>query len=400
MTPSSASTEAATVGDILARFSPAGLPSADIRRRRQRLADFVRSAESRVFRANDAAREELRELLGWDDDSLSAFVTSSMVVHSATHVSMNAFPPMLTFPWFCQRLIAAAHPARSSAAHLRTQVTHNNLSDSRWKPHIWWRVTAGGELVRTQLYSRGPKYEHQILLGQPSPETPDDLCDADADCVALARHATNFAYFAMIYRMAVERSAGLHAPHPTIEVPIDLMNAYTLSDDAIESWGRAMREMRLPLRRIGPDNELHEVADPESVTVDPLDARASLICPNSLNVGQAYRLGLSVTMGAEKMTQYLDDMNDVIIDFRDRIGEEWRIPQFLGVSRVDLDDLAPLPPEWRAELKQQQGKPSLPLLAAHYGASFTDRLDHALAHPVGSTIDMVTQTWNGHQAAP
>ncbi|MBM7810474.1 hypothetical protein [Saccharothrix algeriensis] len=36
-----------------------------------------------------------------------------------------------------------------------------------------------------------------MLLARPVPDVPDDQCDSDAKTVDLARHATNFAYFAM-----------------------------------------------------------------------------------------------------------------------------------------------------------------------------------------------------------
>ncbi|WP_018680936.1 hypothetical protein [Actinokineospora enzanensis] len=367
------------LGDALAGFAAAGAPPPDVRARRQRLAEFVRSVEPRVWQAPESLWGRLRQVLGWDDESLHAFVHAPMIVHSSTHVSMNAFAPMMVFPWFCLR---ACHV--DGAVHLRTQVTHNNLSDSRWKPHVWWRADAAGRVARTQLFSRGPKFEHQVLLGQPVPDLPGDLCPTDAEAVDLARHATNFAYFAMIYRMALERHAGLHRPGATVEIPIDLMNAHVLAGPDRARWADALHELGLVLREVGQDNKLRELPAAEVA-----GARGALICPNYINVGQAYRLGISATMGAEKMSVYLAEMNEVLADFYPRIGETCAFPQFLGVSRFDVDRLAPLSESWRAELGSS-GRTSLPLVVAQHGTELVGLLDRALTEPVGTIADIVT----------
>ncbi|WP_433261016.1 hypothetical protein ACQPZF_25690 [Actinosynnema sp. CS-041913] len=376
-----------TLRDALSRFAPAGEPSSDERDRRRQLADFVRSVEARVWSGPASQLERLRRTLGWDDESLHAFIDTPMIVHSSTHVSMNAFAPMMTFPWFCLRTTEFGRGPRP-AVHLRTQVTHNNLSDSRWKPHIWWRVTADHRPTRTRLFSRGPRFEHQILLGQPVPDLPDDLCDSDAEAVDLARHATNFAYFAMVYRMELERRAGLHSPGGTVEVPIDLVNAFSLAGGAARRWQQAMRAMGLALRGVDAENKLYEVAA-DDVVVDPSDVRSTLICPNYLNVGQAYRLGVSVSIGAEKMSAYLAEMNGVITTFAKRIGETVGVPQFLGVSRFDVDRLALLPEPWWERLGQQ-GRSSLPLVVAQHGPALPGLLDRALDERVGETADVIT----------
>lgn len=277
-------------------------------------------------------------------------------------------------------ILAGKQPDGTPAVHLRTQVTHNNLSDSRWKPNIWWRITSSGELSRTQLFSQGSRCKHQVLLCQCVPEMPVDLCESDAEAVALARYATNFAYFSMIYRIALKRRAGLHTPNGTVEIPIDLMNVYSLADDAVGVWGQAMEYMGLTLRVIGLDNQLHELRGNLLMNaVDPLDVRSTPVCPNYLSIGQAYRLGISVTMGAEKMSMYLAEMNDVITAFLARIGETCRTPQFVGVSQVDINRLAPLPD---SQIPRKHGKSSLPLLAAHHGAALRGQLDKALDQAV------------------
>lgn len=381
-----------TLRDVLGALKPAGIPPSEVRSRREHLASFLRSVETRVFTASGPARATLRQLLGWDDSSLDAFIRSPLLVHTSTHVSMNAFAPMMAFPWFSLRLIATQtdYPDGGQPVHLRTQVTHNNLSDSRWKPNIWWHVGRDGEMTRTQLFSIGRRYKHQILLCQPVPAAPENLCDTDAEAVALAGHATNFAYFALIYRMAIERHARLHAPNSTVEVPVDLMNTYSLAGDGAMIWGRAMAEMGYTLRAIGTDNELHEVDRPPATAVDPLTVCSTLIAPNYLNIGQAYRLGLSVILGADRMSGYVSEMNEVIAAFLSRIGETAHTPLFLGVSRFDVDQLAPLPTPWMSDLTEQRGRPSLPLLVNRYGPGLVRRFDQALDRPANLVAQVTT----------
>lgn len=148
-------TQSPSLAGLLLGMAAAESPGVSVRAVREDLAAFLRAVEPRVFTAQRTRQHELRRLLGWDDESLHRFIGAPLVVHSSTHVSMNAFAPMLTFPWFCLRVMSgAASGPGSKAAHLRTQVTHNNLSDSRWKPHAWWRLDDRGVVTKTRLFSR------------------------------------------------------------------------------------------------------------------------------------------------------------------------------------------------------------------------------------------------------
>ncbi|MFD0883330.1 hypothetical protein ACFQ08_01990 [Streptosporangium algeriense] len=385
-----------TLAQVLRRLVPAGPPGQEVRARRQELADFVRAAESRVFTAPASVADRLRSLLGWDDQTLHDFVESPMVVHSSTHASMNAFAPMLTFPWFCLRVASlAAVPQGSRPIHLRTQVTHNNISDNRWKPHIWWRYTATGHLARTQIFSRNRRNEHQILLCQPVPGIGEgDLSEIDSEAVALAAHSTNFAYHTLLYRMAIERHLGMHDAGGTLEVPLDMLNAFSLRGDACSRWRQALDDLGLELRVIGDDLELHTASPETSVRPEATEVATTCFCPNYVNLAQAYRMGLSVTMGAEKMTGYLDEMHDVVSKFFALIGEDHVFPQFLGVSGVDLEELAPLPEGLRQEINRAGGRPSLPLYAGVFGEELLPRLDRALDHPVDQLASVVTRPWS------
>ena len=371
-------------------------PAASVRAVREDLAGFLRAVEPRVFTAQGTRQCELRRLLGWDDESLHRFIGSPLVVHSSTHVSMNAFAPMLTFPWFCLRVMsqAASGPGRLPA-HLRTQITHNNLSDSRWKPHAWWRRDDRGTVTKTRLFSQASRWAHQILLCQPVPEFPSaGLADRDAAAVELAGHATNFAYFAMIYRMSLERTCGLHDAGGTVEVPIDLMNVFSLRGAAWPRWRGACGELGLPLRAVTAGNELRQLTDAEAADLaapDPLDPRQTIVCHNYLNMGQAYRLGVGVTVGAERMSVYEREMNRVLAEFFAVLGEQVRPPRFLGVQRIDLDRLAPLDAEVTDGLERLGGRPSLPLYAAAYGGSLAAMLDRALPQPAETLASIVTR---------
>ncbi|MEV8021316.1 hypothetical protein AB0O76_34275 [Streptomyces sp. NPDC086554] len=339
----------------------------------------------------------MRTLLGWNDEALHRFVNSPMIVHSSTHVSMNAFAPMVAFPWFCLRLLthATGDPQGGGGTHLRTQLTHNNLTDNRWKPHVWWRLGAHGRLARTQLFSRQPRYAHQVLVALGVPDTPrDDLAPSDARALRLARHATTFAYFAMMYRMGLEREVGLHLADGTVEIPVDLMNAFSLREGEFLRWHRAIYRQGLFLRRIGEDRRLHPLSADEAATLgpgDPLRPETTLICPNHVNLGHAHRMGVSATIGADRMASYEQEMTGVLAAFLAELGESHAPPQFLGVAGLDLDRLLPLPERLRDELAAEGGKASLPLYAAFHGGQLVPLLDVAFDHPTGGLASVVTR---------
>ncbi|MFJ5552732.1 hypothetical protein [Streptomyces sp. NPDC093225] len=400
--PSEPAAVGPTLGELIGAFRPAGPPDAETRERRQRLADFVREIEPRVHRAPAGDREAVRALLGWDDAALHRFVDSPMVVHSSTHVSMNAFAPMVAFPWFCLRLLtrATGDANGGGGTHLRTQLTHNNLSDNRWKPHVWWRLDRRGRLVRTPLFSGQPKYRHQVLMALDVPDVPDeDLAPTDAHALRLARHATTFAYFAMMYRMGLERAAGLHVADGTVEIPVDVMNAFSLREDAFPRWHRALYGQGFHLRRIGADRRLHPLSAEEAAALgpgDPLRPLTTLICPNHVNVGHAHRMGISAAIGADRMASYEEEMTGVLGRFLAELGESHTPPQFLGVAGLDLGRLLPLPEQLEAELAAEGGRPSLPLYAAVHGERLVPSLDVALDHPTGGLASIVTR----HVPAP
>ncbi len=387
-----------TLGEVLGSYRPAGPPGADARDRREKLAEFVRAAEPRLHRAPPADRERMRRLLGWDDAALHRFINSPMVVHTSTHASMNAYAPMLAFPWYVLRLMTRATGAADGAGstHLRTLLTHNNITDNRWKPNVWWRCDNRGRLVRTRLYSQRPRFRHQVLLGQPIPDiTADDLHPMDAEALDLARYATNYAYYAMIYRLSLERQSGLHFPGGTVEVPIDMMNTFSLTTGSYHAWVNTLYEQGFSLRGIGADNKLCDLTRQAAAALappDPRDVHTTLICPNYINLGHAYRMSVSVTVGADRMMSYEAEMGEVLSRFFKALGEDVDRPQFLGVSRTEIDTLAPLPDQLVADLADLGGRPSFPLYTAALGERLVPALDVALDHPVGTLASIATRT--------
>ena len=361
-----------TLGQALAGCSRrAGPPSPETRRRRERLVAFLREVEPRVL--GEAAGPEARRALGWDDESLAAFVESDLVVHSSPHASMNAFAPMFAFPWVC-RTIGVSSDARRPV-HLRTQITHNNVSDTRWRPYAWWHREPGGAVGRISFFRRTPQ-RRQVLLAQPVPSIPLDECDAeDAAAVAVAEGATNFASFCLVYRSLVERRAGIDWPGRTVEVPAEVLTAFLLREEGIELAAKIAGPVELSVRAI-EHGELVEVGPAEVGAHDP----DRLVLPIAALMAGVYRLGADVVVGAEKMAAYLPEANEAA----DRIlgRENGDHPPLVSIARLPgVAELLPLDAPSLARLEETGAAPSLPIWAADYGTDVARRLDTLLGRP-------------------
>ena len=364
------STGNALVGSITGVPSM-GPPSVDEAFRRRKLASFLEENQRVVFRGTSAQNAEIRRILGWEPATLERFVSSTMLVNSSTHVSMNAFPPMLAFPWACQR-IADSSGASGEAVHLRTELTHNNLSDNRWKPNVWWHYGRDRRLAQVHLFSKQRQFKHQILLAQPIPDVPTgNASDLDRRALALAACATNYAYFCMIYRTALEHAAGMHRLGHFLEVPINLLNEFFLSSEDSGRWRTAMRAKGFSFRAVGDDNELHEVEHPIKGTFTT--------CHNYLNMGQVYLLGLSVSVGAERMLTYESEMNTVITEFMASAGIDFRTPRFLGIPHLAIDEVFEVSEPLGTDLSDAGIRLSLPVLIGAFGTDISKTLDRLLS---------------------
>ncbi|MDQ3936969.1 MAG: hypothetical protein M3340_20320, partial [Actinomycetota bacterium] len=366
-------------------------PSGDHRRRRERLGEFLRGAEPAVHSAAGEAREEIRRLLGWDDASLHALVAADLVVHTSPHASMNAFDPMFAFPWVAATVASsAAEPSR--AAHLRTTVTHNNLGDLRWRPYAWWHRAGDGALVKTSLFTRNAKLRHRVLLACPAPEL--DLAGAaaiDREAVALARHARSYAGFCLVYRSFVERHAGLHGSHPPVEAPIELLNAFSLGHDGVERWAAALAELGATFRTTDDSGRLVEVGEPAAVR--PADVRARLLlCPNAANLAQVQLLGISVMVGAERMSKYVPEMADDMARLTGRLGLAHQPPELLGFTGIPIAEVLGHDARTVERFAEDGLRGSLPVGAADIGPEVAANLDRLLDRDCGGFVRPASET--------
>ena len=376
---------AVTLRDRLTVRRPLGPPTALIRRNRERLCEFIRAVEHEVFVADGDTRVMLRSLLGWDDETFESFVHSPLLTHSSPHASMNGFSPMLVYPWL-QRCIQtlADLPGPGRAVHLRTLVMHNNLGDLRWRPYAWWRRSRTGSVVQTRLFSRSHAVRRRVLLAQPVPQIdPSDCVAVDRDALALARYARNYAYFSAIYRMATERHAGFHLPQGTIEVPLNLLNAFTFSQESLERWVALAEETSA--RRVRVIDECGELSELTRAEATARAAHAhelgkfSVICTNAQNFAQVYQFGVTTMIGAEKMALYLQPMNTEIAALYGRLAWSYRFPDFIPVTRIPEEFVMPRDEPSRRALGNFGLKGALSVCAADQGENFGESLEPLLS---------------------
>jgi hypothetical protein len=374
--------------------APDAVPDAETRGERERLCDFLRRAEGRVFVAEGTAKEEIRRLLGWDDATLAAFAGAPLVTHSSPHTGMNFFPPMLCYAWIQKSLLELSAPHAGTGVHLRTLVMHNNLGDLRYRPYAWWHRAPDGPVVKTAFFSRGHAERRKALLALPPPVVDPEGCHpADREALAVARHGRTYATFAMLYRLHLERRAGFHRPQGLIEVPLDLLSAFTFERESLPAWAAALagvsdKRLRIPdaggeLVPLGPE-EVAAWAGREP------GARAPLVCPNFLHFALVYRLGISAMLGAEKMARYVAPMNGDIAAIFTRLGQPSPpAPRLIPITRVPVEEVLPLDPEGRRVLAESGLKQSLPIAVADHGPALAGRLaslldrDYAELYPEG-----------------
>lgn len=356
----------------------------EISSRRQRLCDFVRRNEAHVYDVSHPRAAAVRALLGWDDETMEAFVRSPLLCHSAPHASMNSFPPMLGFPPIlasAARLAEQRHGA--PAVHVRTQCTHHNFSDTFSKPHAWWHVGAGGKVVRTGVFARSP-IRHHPVLSKPAPRLSNEpMENIDQEAVELAELGTNYANYCIIYRMYLERQANFHMPHRVIEFPIDMLNRFTISEVGMIAWFDLIDGAGLHLR-IEQDNApmvpmSRDQADVFAHSGDPWLTRA-VIAPNMVNFSQVYILGISLMLGGSRMAIYVPGMNIEIAKFIAGL-DGWRCdpPAFLPFTNVPVASVLGMAEE-AARCEAEHGfSTSLPLVTSAVGVDGAAKLDALLS---------------------
>lgn len=368
--------------------NPAGNLSVDVRRNRESLCDFIRSIEDQVFTADGKNRTAIREILGWDDEAFQLFITSPLITQSSPHACMNAFSPMLVFPWVqrsIQRLASLLGPGRP--VHLRTLVMHNNLGDLRWRPYAWWHRGPDGSIRKTTLFGRSHSTRRRVLLALPSPNIDLSICGAsDKPAVLLASRASNYAYFCAIYRGYIERLAGFHLPHMTIEVPLNILNAFTFTRESLLMWFDLASELRHEsiansIRKINESGELawlrREEAAIYAAGIRQIN-RFPIVCTNTQNFAQVYQFGITCMIGAEKMARYVASMNEEVRQLYSRIDWHYELPEFIPITRIPAELVAPIDELSCRALQKYGFNTSLPICVADYGDLLAVRLDTLL----------------------
>lgn len=341
----------------------------DIRFRRQRLCEFIRAHEARVFDVCHPRASEVRELLGWDDETMAAFVTSPLLCHSSPHAAMNSFPPTLAYAWILGRAVHLAENLHGyPAVHVRTQCTHNNFYDTFTKPHAWWHRTPEGTVVKTQLFSRRSIKDHPIL-SKPAPALDaGSLHAVDRAAVELARLATNYAYFCVIYGLYLERALDFHVPHRLLELPIDLLNRFTIAESGLMPWFDAVTAAGQNLRIERDNAPMSILTRPEArVLADSADRwlKPAVVGSNQVNIAQCYLLGISLMIGGPKMARYIPEINPWIAAFTDG-NPAWACeqPELVPVTQVPMVELLGCEREAAYTMREWGISTSLSLIAS------------------------------------
>lgn len=364
----------------------------DIRLRRQRLCQFIRRNEAHMYDVRHPRAATVRTLLGWDDATMATFVDSPLLCHSAPHVSMNSFPPMLAYGWVLASAVRLAQEQQGApAVHVCTHCTHHNFDDRFSKPYAWWHsspvsrrrpATTGPEVIRTQVFKRTP-IRHHPILSKPAPRLADEPMHLiDRNAIELAALGTNYANYCVIYRTYLERLAGFHVDERVIEVPMDMVNRFTIEEFGLVKWfdliDRAGMNLRLELEN-GPLAVMSRAeAQMIAKTGEPWLKRA-VIAPNTVNFSQFYLLGLSLMIGGSKMAHYVAGMNVEIERFVAGIaGWRYTPPTFLPFTTVPVAEVLDLQDQ-AAYCQEKYGfSTSLPLVAVALGPEAGSGLDALL----------------------
>jgi hypothetical protein len=364
----------------------------DVRALRERLCEFVRRNEAHVFDVSHAKADRVRSMLGWDDETLAAFVDSPLVCHSSPHAAMNSFPPMLAFPWILGRAAALAEEKHGApAVHLRTQCTHHDFNDTFAKPHAWWHRGPDGEVVKTHLFARVPIKYHPILA-KAAPRLADVVMDpVDRAAVELAELGTTYANFCVIYRNHLERVAGFHVERRLVEIPIDLLNRFTVQDVGLLPWFDVIDRADMGLRLVVADAPMETLSRAEAERIADRGEpwlKQAVIAPNMVNFTQFYRLGLSLMLGGRAMAAYVPDMNEKIRAFSSGL-DGWRCeaPAFVPFTGIPFVDLLSIQDEAALCQKEYGIATSLPLVVSTFGPRVAPMLETLLDQDYGTLYD-------------
>lgn len=321
--------------------------------RRRSLSQYIQKMESTVFNGEPALVDEVRKVLGWDDFTMNRFIHSSLITQSSPHASMNVFAPNFAHPWIHSSIIENSGVLNS--IHLRTMVTHNNLGDLKYRPYAWWHRDQKGNILQTSLFSRSHSMRKNILLTQAVPVISDDICsEMDRAALRLARTATNYGYFCMIYRAALEHLSNLQLPGEHIDVPLNIINDWSSKEFKLNNWSEYFGEPR----KVSDKSELR-------------------IASNYMNFALVYTLGISVISGGKKMAAYTPEMHSIISSFFFSEKITTRLPELLTITQIPWDAFC--------EFEQET---SFAVICNDLGASLRKKLDHLLEMPISNFNNM------------
>jgi hypothetical protein len=358
-----------------------GNPAGEVLESRRRLCEFLREVEGEVFAADEETTKEIRTLLGWDDETLQRFCQAPVVTQSSPHVSMNLFSPNIAHPWLhgAMQSLPENRAEGKRPIHLRTLVSNNNFGDLKYKTYGWWHRALDGSVQQAVLSARGHSVRHRTLLSQPIPRIDEtQLHEVDRQALRLAKSAKNMAYFCMIFRCSIERAAGLHEDRGLLDVPLNILTAWTFQTEDPRKWSAHFG----PMRTIDAKGELSPMDDTALENLNPERLKrlneVVLVAPNYMNFAQAYRFGLSAMTGGPKMRKYVPEMNPVIESFFAQDGRVHSAPQLIALTSVPADRIVPIDEKSGAFLKEKGITGCLSIGCVDHGVGIRRNLDRLL----------------------
>jgi hypothetical protein len=195
----------------------------------------------------------------------------------------------------------------------------------------------------------------------------------------------------MIYDAVVERAMGFHLPHRTVELPIDLLNRFTIAQTGLLPWFDMMAGADQPLRVERPNASMSILTRAEAETLATTGEEwlsRAVIGTNRVNIAQFYRLGLALMIGGPKMAVYIPEMNGWINSFAGE-SDNWTCerPSFMPVTEDPVVELLGIAEE-AARCEREWGiSTALSPVATTFGERAADLLEPMLAMDYAELFD-------------
>jgi hypothetical protein len=338
---------------------------------RSALCEFLRRQELSIFHStNHQCLEEIRTYLGWTDDSMHNFIHNKYLIHTSPHASMNIFFPKIGSIWL-QNILQTKFEHISKSFHLRTHITHNNISDLGWRPYAWWYICNQYRIHKSIIISRNKKQKHRIVYSLPTPTIDTTLLnDIDTKGISLATHAKNYAYYSIIYSSYIETCAGFNQPNRTMYVPLDLLHKFFQEINRGEDGGYSITRQLLngihkkitKKRRIGDNGELY------LINSEHFNSTNFFTLSNTGNFLIIYLLAIDAIIGGKKMSSYLKDINQFADLVEADTGIALQRPVFIEVPALPYEKALPPSKDIQQQLKELSIPYSLSMAVYEYGS--------------------------------